>query len=138
MAKILFLIICNLFINQSRALSNYENVQIYPIDSVFSVRQDISINTLTLYFKVIYPNGCYSLSVNSISQNINNFNIYIKLNVNQSFGLCTMALIHRIYALTINLPLDGKYSLIDQSTQKQIGTLMITDRTAFLDSQNQE
>ena len=136
MTKMLFVILCNLFISQSKAFLNYENVQIYPIDSVFSVRQDKRINTLTLYFKVTYTNACYTLSANSVNHNINNFNIYVKHNVNQSFGLCTMALIHRTCELTIELPSDGRYNLIDQSTQNQIGALMIIDRIAFLDSQN--
>ena len=100
----------------------------YPIESIVGARWiDRDNNTLSLTFLSVYPNGCYTLDRSAGFTATADKKIYVSQTVNVSVGLCTMALVSQTDETAILVPETGRYTVIDASTNKTLGTLIVKD-----------
>ena len=100
----------------------------FPIDSIVAARWiDRRNNTISLTFLALYPNGCYSLDRSAGFTATADKKIYVSQSVNVSDGLCTMAIVSQIQDTAILVPELGDYTVIDASTNKTLGRLIINN-----------
>ncbi len=100
----------------------------FPIESIVGARWiDRDNNTLSLAFLSVYPNGCYTLDRSAGFTATADKKIYVSQTVNVSDGLCTMALVSQTDETAILVPETGRYTVIDASTNKTLGTLIVKD-----------
>lgn len=110
-------------------------VMAHPTE-LYGVQDSQDSSSLLLVTRLTFPNGCYEGTASRARVNQQARQIWLSHWSRQHAGMCTMALVNKLFFTRIARPEKGVYEVFDANSRNYLGLINVEDRSVQIERAN--